>query len=474
MVSWISTAYFLTKTVATLPVGQILTLYSTKRVYVSGILIFELGSLLCAVSTSMPFLIVGRLIAGIGATTVNVAAIWLIAQIARLEIRPILFGMIALMETIACTIGPIIGGAFSEKVTWRWCFYVNLPIGGLALAISYFMPGENAPKKASSDKTLAAKFLEIDWIGCLISSGMIIAFLFPLQLGGNTYPWKSASVITPLILSAVGIASFLAWQRIKGARAILPWSILRKSILGSSFVSFWTYWALFDQIYYIPLWYQVQGRTALQSGIDTLPFLLSSCLAPVFAGLFSKKTGYYWPIMVIFPLLSSIGTGLMYTMGPASSRTRMIGYQIISGIGTGATLQLPDVSIQAELAHESQLIPQATGLMALVQGIGALIGLAISAAVFLNQLTIDLRATAPFLSETVAKELQQSIAYIFTLPASEQDLVVQAYIKSLNLVFIAQVPAGVLASLTSLTMIRNYNLKHRGRGAGSADERMDA
>ncbi|EIW76335.1 MFS general substrate transporter [Coniophora puteana RWD-64-598 SS2] len=462
-VTWVPTAYLLTTVAFTLPTGQLLSLYPTKYIYILSIVIFELGSLLCAVSTSMNFLIIGRAVAGIGNTAINVCVVWAIAQIARLETRPALFGCIGVIYALSSVLGPLVGGAFTARVTWRWCFYMNLPIGVVTLFISYFMPHKQAPATPNSPATMSTrrKLLEVDWIGFLISLGTVVAFLFPLQFGGNTYPWNSANVIVPLVISVVGLALFLWWQGRMGNRALLPWHVIRRPLVASSFVAFCNFYGLMVGIYYIPLWYQSQGRNAIQSGIDILPLLLSCVGASIVVGAFANATGRYWPVMVICPLFYSIGSGLLYTLNIGSPEGKLIGYQIIAGIGIGSTLQMPEISTQAELAHEEELIPQATGMCSFIEGLGGVVGLAIAGAVFLNQLTSNLHQYAPELPSSVAVSVQQSITYIFTLPASEQGAVVQAYVRTLDQVFLVGVPIGAISSLVSLTCVHNHNLKTR-------------
>ncbi|EIW76480.1 MFS general substrate transporter [Coniophora puteana RWD-64-598 SS2] len=474
-VTWVPTAYLLTMTAFTLPVGQLLTIFPTKFVYIASIVIFELGSLLCAVANSMNFLIIGRAVAGIGATAILICVISTIAQIARLEIRPALFGAISVVFAIASVMGPLVGGAFAERVTWRWCFYMNLPIGALSLLISYFMPYIKAPSNNSAvAKSTFQKFKEIDWLGFLISSGSFVAFLFPLQFGGNTYSWGSSHVIIPLVLSGVGFILFLGWQHYVGDRALLPKSVIRRPLIGACFIAFCDFYAVNVGIYYIPLWYQSQGRSPIQSGISILPFLLSLVIASIVTGAYANATGRYWPIMVVSPLLYSIGSGLMYTVGVGSSEGKLIGYQIISGIGIGCALQMPDISIQSELAYEEELIPRAAGMSSLVENLGAIVGLAIAGSVFLNQLKVNLHQYAPSLPPSVAVSVQQSISNIFTLPANEQAAVVQAYVKTLDQVFLIGVPIGAISSVISLTCIHNYNLKTRGSSSTlDADEVKD-
>ncbi|EIW81718.1 MFS general substrate transporter [Coniophora puteana RWD-64-598 SS2] len=475
-VTWVPTAYLLTVTAFTLPVGQLLSLYPTKPVYITSIIIFELGSLLCAVSTSMRFLIAGRAIAGIGNAAMVTCVVSAIAQIAKLETRPALFGLIGVAWAIASVMGPLVGGAFTARVTWRWCFYINLPIGGVSLLISWFMPyGKTLTKSKPSDtKSVLRRIAEVDWVGVLISVCTVVAFLFPLQLGGNTDPWGSAQVIVPLVLSAVGLALFIWWQRYVGDHALLPWKVMRQPVVASCFIAFCNFYGIMVGIYYIPLWYQSQGRTAIQSGIDLLPFILSSVLSSMVAGFLANGTGKYWILMVVCPLLSSIGFGLMYTVDVGSIEGKLIGYQIISGIGVGSTLQMPELSIQAELVHEEELIPQAVALSALFEGLGGIVGLAIGGAIFLNQLTHNLHNYAPLLPASVASSVQQSIAYIFTLPIGERGAVVQAYVNSLDQVFLIGVPIGAISSLISLTCIKNYNLKTRSATATKKEEGKQA
>jgi MFS family permease len=215
--------------------------------------------------------------------------------------------------------------------------------------------------------------------------------------------------------------------------------------------------------YYLPFFYQAKGRTASQSGIDIIPFMLSAILASFISGGIVNGTGHYLTMLLIGPLVSSVGAGLLFTITEYMSNRQLIGYQILFGVGLGVAFQLPLMAIQAEYADKPELIPQASSLLSFLQLIGGVIGIAISGTIFNNKLNTELAIYVSGLSPEMLVLVKQSVTFIFTLPKEAQVMVVHAYVKALDYVFILSIPACILASVAG-AFVRNWNLKARGGG----------
>jgi MFS family permease len=225
--------------------GQLLSVASTKWVYMLLICIFEIGSLLCGVAPSMNILILGRAIAGVGAAGIFVSVFVIVSQITRLEQRPLLFGLFGGIYAVSSVVGPLLGGAFTDKVTWRWCFYstsfgilvidltrnhflVNLPIGGVAVAfIGLFLKAQPAPSNSHFPRPGWRKYLDLDWIGAILCIGMTTSLLLPLQEGGNTKPWSDPTVYALFPVFAVLFVAFIAWEWRMGPRAMMPFDMFK-------------------------------------------------------------------------------------------------------------------------------------------------------------------------------------------------------------------------------------------------------
>ncbi|KAJ7848486.1 major facilitator superfamily domain-containing protein [Mycena olivaceomarginata] len=320
-VTWIPGAYFLTQAGLILTAGQLLTVFPPKYVYVCSIAIFEIGSLVCAVSPSMTALIIGRAVAGCGAAAMFTSVSTIDAEIIPLDKRPLLFGSFGVSVTLAIVLGPLLGGVLTDHVSWRWCFYINLPLGIFAILLIFGVLETCQPRTINHEKifTVRDRLASIDWVGSVICIGMVVSLLLPLQWGGITKSWDDATVIVLFCLSALLLGIFVLWE----------W---RK---GDASATFFIGLGLFIGVYYLPLWFQAKGHSATRSGIDILPFMISVVASSgITAGLIAKL-GRYWHIITISPLIFSIGSGLLFTLSANSPTNQLIGYQILAGTGLG-------------------------------------------------------------------------------------------------------------------------------------------
>lgn len=211
------------------------------------------------------------------------------------------------------------------------------------------------------------------------------------------------------------------------------------------------------EVFFLPLWYQARGSSPFRSGVNSLPFLLSIVSTTIISGALIKSIGRYWHVMVFGPMISSVGAGLLSSIQLETSTARIIGYQILYGIGIGCTFQNVLVAVQAEWRDSVEVIPQATTLIAFCQIFGAILGISIAETVFANQLKHNLAVSMPNLPATVRSALQQSVAGLKELDPSLRKSVLQAYLHSIAQSFLLGVPASALASLCAMT-VRNLSL----------------
>ena len=253
-----------------------------------------------------------------------------------------------------------------------------------------------------------------------------------------------------------------------GTRAMMPLRMFkRRTQIGASGEAFFLMFIFIGSTYYLPFFYQSKGRTPTQSGIDIIPFMLSAVVGTAGSGAIINKTGRYWPFLVFGPLIAAPAGGLLFTVDVNTANAKLIGFQILLGIGTGVAFQNTIIAIQAEYADEPETIPQATSLVTFVQLVGGTVGIAISGTVFGTKLTSNLAQYAGVIPAETLAAVRQSVSVIFMLPKELQEPVVNAYVAALDYTFIVIVPATGLASLFAL-LIRNWNLKERGAaGAGA-------
>lgn len=337
--------------------GKVYKYFPLKPAFLLAMFIFEIGSLVCGAAPSGTALIVGRAIAGLGGAGISTGAFTIIGLSSPPETRPTLTGITGSAYGLAAVCGPLVGGAFADGVTWRWCFYINLPIGGLAALIFFlFFKAPDAVKPVTA--SWREKIVQMDLAGVALVMGLIISFILAFSYGGQVMAWNSSTVIGLLVGICLLSIAFIAWEMFQGERAMIPGRLLKsRGVLASSVYAFFFSAAYFVTLYYLPIYFQsIQGVSAVESGVRNLPTLIAVIIFAASTGGVVAKTGHAVPIMAIGGSFGAIATGLFYTFGTHTANGKWIGYQIIGGVGWGSAYQIPIIIAQSQTSPSDMAV----------------------------------------------------------------------------------------------------------------------
>ncbi|KAI9887005.1 MAG: MFS sugar transporter [Watsoniomyces obsoletus] len=384
-VGWYGSSYLLTTCAFQLMFGKLYTFFSIKIVFLAAIGVFELGSLICGVAPTSTALIIGRAIAGMGTSGIFSGALIIIAHSVPLRTRPIYTGIIGAMYGVASVAGPLLGGVFTDKVSWRWCFYINLPIGAVTIAgIMFFFKSPRREKITGMTKM--QKFRQFDPLGTALFIPAIVCLLLALQWGGSRYAWGSGRVIALFVVFGLLIIPFIILQLVQGDAGTLPPRIMKqRSIAFCAFYVLCIGSAFFIFIFYLPIWFQaIKGDSAVKSGIDNLPMILGVVILSIISGGIVTVIGYYTPFMIASSVIMAVGAGLLTTLEVDTPASKWIGYQAILGIGIGMGLQQTFIAVQTVLPMSD--IAMGTTIVVFLQTLGGALFIAVAQNVFTNKL----------------------------------------------------------------------------------------
>jgi len=473
--TWIGSAFLLANSASIPSWGKISDIFGRKPMLLLANIIFMIGSLIAALSDSIGMLIAARAIQGIGGGGLIILVNICVGDLFSLKTRGAFYGLIGAVWAIASSIGPIIGGALTQRVSWRWCFYINLPLDGLAFFILLFFLDLKIPRTPFSEGLKA-----IDWVGSLTIVGGTLMFLFGMQYGGATYPWGSATVVCLIVFGVVTWVLFGFWEYKYAVFPVMPMSLFRKfTNFASLSVVFCHGFVFISGSYYLPLYFQaVLGATPILSGTYLLPTALSLGSSSILTGVFIRKTGLFLIPIYFGMFMMTLGYGLFINLDAHSSWAKIILYQVVAGLGTGPIFQAPIIALQAHIHPRD--IGTATSTLGFIRQLATSTSVVIGEVVYQNQMAKKQAGLNAALGPQLAPELSgakigANTQLIDTLPPSQKALVRVDFADSLQPMWIMYCCFAGLGLIASLFIQRKVlSAEHKETKTGIEAERENA
>ncbi|KAF2276879.1 MFS general substrate transporter [Westerdykella ornata] len=450
-IGWYASAYRITQ-MALLPTcGRIFTLYDVKWSYTILLLVFEIGSVICAIAQNSVTLIVGRAVSGIGAAGSMGGAAIIVSYCLPLVKRPVLMGFISLVYGIGSILGPLVGGVFTDNatLTWRFCFWINLPFGAIALAQIWYTL-RKPPPAVKAGLPPREKIRQLDLPGATVLIASVVCLMLALQWGGIVYPWSDAKVYGCFIGFGLLLTLFV-WIQIKDQNSCtVPLHLFRnRTVCASTGFMLFLQLAVAVQAYYWPIYFQsVKDTSARDSGIYMFPFAISSTVCTLACGWIVSKVGYYVPFMWIGTPILAVGVALFQFLDLHSHASRWVGYQIITGIGFGVCGQVPIVAVQAVSSKENT--PTVVVLVLFFESLGGALATSIAQNVFTDSL---LRGLGKINGVDGAAVVEAGVKdFRRLIPSQLLDQVVRVFGDAMRNVFWSALASLVVALLISIAM----------------------
>jgi MFS family permease len=397
-VGWYSSAFRLCQCAFQFVFGKAYKLFPTKRVFLLANAISIVGSLLCGTATTSTMLVVGRAITGLGSSGLLSGCFVILVQSTPLRRRPMFTGIMGAIEGLATLAAPVIGGVIIQSLGWRWCFYINLPIGAVTLLLTICFFSDTPKPSHIARMTLKEKIAQLDLLSNLLFIPAMTSLFLALSWAGTKYSWDSGPVIGPLVAFIVLTAAFVYSQKRRGDAAALPLRIMkhRSVIAGCIFIMCGNSTGSVLE-YYLPTYYQVvRGYSAAKSGYMMFPIIIAGTIGALIHGFGTSAFGYYAPFMLFASVIMPIAAGLITTFEINTSFAQLIIYTGFSGLAYGIGFSGPQNAVQTVLSTED--VPLGTSIMLFAQSFGPAVSVAIAQVLFENELSTNLKGLVPGLS----------------------------------------------------------------------------
>ncbi|KAI1625273.1 major facilitator superfamily domain-containing protein [Exophiala viscosa] len=432
--SWIGASYVIATTAVVSIWAKLSDIWGRKPLLLIAVALYFASSILCAVSTNMGMLIIGRTLQGVSGGGLGPLINIVISDFFSLRTRPLFLGLLHVTYAVAGGLGPVLGGALTEYVSWRWIFWINLPIAGIAFCLLFLFLDVHNPKTKFADGIKA-----VDWAGSISIVGIMVMVLLGLNFGGATYSWSSSKVICLVAVGASMTILFLVNEGRFARYPIMPLGLFRcRSNAACLIIGFTQNFVVNAADYYLPLYFQsAKEASPLRSGVLILPMIIVEALTAVASGILIHQTGRYVELIWIGGVVLTIGFGLFVHLTAMTSLGSMVAFQVVAGLGAGVLFDPPTIALQALVTQDDTAT--ATATLSFMRSVGTSISIVIGGVIFQNGMQLqtsnlrDKGLPADLLKSLSGADAASNVNLIATIADQTQKLAVkQAFAWSLR------------------------------------------
>ncbi|KAF9278049.1 hypothetical protein BGZ68_008819 [Mortierella alpina] len=465
-ISWLGTAYMMTSTAFQPLYGKVSDVFGRKLTMIFANVMFLLGSAISGWANSMTMLIIGRGVAGVGAGGLMAMVFIILSDMLDMRERGKYLGFIGAIFSLSSVIGPLLGGAFTDHATWRWSFWINLPIGAVSILFIWFNLNLSTPAG-----TLRDKVKRIDFYGSILLLAAVILLLLPLSWGGSKYAWNSGIIIGLLCVAFLAAAVFIWVEWKVPTEPIVPLHLYKIRNLWSTYGSlFFGGMAFFGILFYLPVYFQVvKQESATVGGLETMPFALGIVITATGSGIWVLKRGTFAFIPALGNAFFIVGAALCVLFERDTPRVATIIILLICGLGIGCSMQVCTLAVQA--AVQPKYMATVTAMVSFVRALGQVFGIAIVGSVFNNKLESSLQEHFP-LDPTILKATQ-NYRHITTYTELDRATIYDSFVGALHYVFYCSIAFCVFSFILSC-FIQHKELKTNANQQKLAEMSVEA